>query len=171
MTLHRPARVRHPIEVMTGSAAKDTLDGMLIALLAVLAVDLAVVVVLLAFVLSRRRWVERRPASLRGVIRVSGGEVDGLRPKWGRGYGSRVSDVLVWTKAPFMFRTAFVATAGLNDQRPAHADEVKRLGDHPVVIELTAVEVAARDEHRHRLRGPYSEPVAAAVAAEPTAVV
>jgi hypothetical protein len=59
---------------------------MLIALLAVLGVDLIVIVVLLAFVLARRRWVQRQPGSFRGVIRVSSGEIDGLRPKWGRGY-------------------------------------------------------------------------------------
>jgi hypothetical protein len=34
---------------------------MLIALLAVLGVDLIVLVVLLAFVLARKRWVKRQP--------------------------------------------------------------------------------------------------------------
>jgi hypothetical protein len=58
---------------------------MLIALLVLLGVNLAVVVVLLAAVLSRKRWVMHQPGSFRGVIRVSSGEVDGLRPKWGRG--------------------------------------------------------------------------------------
>src|SRR3954464_15928214 len=109
---------------------------MLIALLAVLGVDLAVIVVLLAFVLSRKRWVKRQPGSFRGVIRVSSGEVDGLRPKWGRGYGRWVRDVLVWTKAPFLFRNELVAVDGLDERRSARADEVKRLGDHPVVIRL-----------------------------------
>ena len=58
---------------------------MLIALLALLGVNLIVIVVLLALVLSRKRWVKRQPGSFRGVIRVSSGEVDGLRTKWGRG--------------------------------------------------------------------------------------
>jgi hypothetical protein len=47
---------------------------MLIALLAVLGVDLIVVV--LGSVLSRRRWVMRQPGAFHGAIRAAGGEVD-----------------------------------------------------------------------------------------------
>jgi hypothetical protein len=148
---------------------------MLIALLAVLGVDLVVIVVILAVVLSRRRWIKRRPGIFRGVIRVSGGEVDGLGGKWSRGYGRWVSDVLVWTKAPFLFRNTFVAPGGLDDERPARPDEVKRLGDQPVVIQLTygeaTVEVAAPHDERERLLGPYLHPATPAVSAEPAAVV
>jgi Protein of unknown function (DUF2550) len=144
---------------------------MLIALLAILGVNLIVVAVLLVFVLSRKRWVKRQPGSFRGVIRVSRGEIDGLRPKWGRGYGRWVRDVFVWTKAPFLFRNELVATDGLDQQRPARPDEVKRLGDHPIVVQLSSggatVEVAAHDDERERLLGPYSH---AAVAAEPAPV-
>ena len=39
---------------------------MLIALLAVLGVDLIVIVVLLAVVLLRRRWVSRQPGAFKG---------------------------------------------------------------------------------------------------------
>jgi hypothetical protein len=142
---------------------------MVVALLAVLGVDLIVIVVLLVFVLARKRWVKRQPRAFRGVIRVSHGEIDGLRTKWGRGYGRWVNDVLVWTKAPFLFRNAFVATSGLTKRRPARQDEVKRLGDHPVVIELTmgdaTVEVAAANEMSKLLLGPYAKPVDATVAA------
>jgi hypothetical protein len=137
---------------------------MLIALLAILGVNLIVIVVLLALVLSRKRWVKRQPGSFRGVIRVSSGEIDGLRPKWGRGYGRWVRDVLVWTKAPFFFRNELVTADGLDQQRPAGPDEVKRLGDHPVIVQLRAgsatVEVAADDEEREQLLGPYRESVA-----------
>jgi hypothetical protein len=147
---------------------------MLIALLALLGVNLIVIVVLLAFVLSRKRWVKRQPGSFRGVIRVSSGEVDGLRAKWGRGYGRWVRDVLVWTKAPFFFRNELVAVEGMDQQRPAGPDEVKRLGDHPIVVRLTlgsaTVEVAAQDDDAARLRGPYGEPIDAAAVAEPTPI-
>ncbi len=54
---------------------------MLIALLAVLGVDLIVIAVLLAAVLWRRRWVMRRPGAFRGAIRVADGEIEGLAPK------------------------------------------------------------------------------------------
>ncbi|HWH98300.1 MAG TPA: hypothetical protein VNS80_08020, partial [Pseudolysinimonas sp.] len=77
---------------------------MLIALLAVLGVDLIVLVVLAAFVFARKRWVKRQAGAFRGAIRVRGGKVDGLNPKWRRGYGRWVRDVLVWTKGPFLFR-------------------------------------------------------------------
>ncbi len=43
---------------------------MLIALLAVLGVDLWVIVVLLAVVLSRKRWVSHQPGAFKGAIGV-----------------------------------------------------------------------------------------------------
>ena len=141
---------------------------MLIALLAVLGVDLIVVVALAAFVLARKRWVKRRPGAFRGVIRVAGGEVDGFRPKWSRGYGHWVRGVLVWTKAPFLFRNDLVPTDRLDEQRPAREDEVKRLGDRPSVLRLTTdgamVDVAARAEDTALLLGPYRQPVSATAA-------
>ena len=141
---------------------------MLIALLAVLGVDLIVVVAFAAFVFGRKRWVKRQPGAFRGVIRVADGEVDGLGTKWGRGYGRWVRDVFVWTKGPFLFRNELVPADGLDEQRPARPDEVKRLGDHPGVIRVTAdgatVEVAAKAEDIELLLGPYPEPVGATAA-------
>jgi hypothetical protein len=146
---------------------------MLIALLAILGVDLIVVVVLLAFVLSRKRWVMRQPGAFRGAIRVASGEIDGLRPKWVRGYGRWVRDVLVWTKAPLLFRNEILATDRLDEQRPARPDEVKRLGDHPVVVRVgmgsAMAEVAARDDDGELALGPYRTSVEATVVAQPGA--
>jgi len=82
---------------------------MVIALLAVLGVDLIVIVAFLAVVLSRRRWVSRQPDAFKGAVRVVDGEVSGLGPKWQRGYGRWVRDVLVWTKAPSLLRKELVA--------------------------------------------------------------
>jgi len=138
---------------------------MLVALLAVLGVDLIVIVVVLGFVLSRKRWVMRQPGAFRGAIRVAGGEIDGLRSKWVRGYGHWVRVILVWTKGPFLFRNELVATDSVDEQRPARAGEIKRLGDHPGVIRVTAaaatLEVAAKAEDGELMLGPYREPVAA----------
>ena len=134
---------------------------MLIALLAVLGVDLIVIVVLLAAVLSRKRWVKRRPGVFRGAIRVPDGEVDGLGDKWVRGYGRWVRDVLVWTKAPLLFRNEILATDGVDQERPARPAEVKRLGDRPVVIWMrigsATVEVAVAADDAARARGPHAE--------------
>jgi hypothetical protein len=144
---------------------------MLIALLAVLGVDLIVLVVLLAIVLSRKRWVMRQPGAFRGAIRVASGEIDGLRPKWRRGYGRWVRDILVWTKAPFLFRNELVAIESLDEQRPARPGEIKRLGDNPVVARLSTdtatAEVAARADDGELLVGPYQKPGAAVVPAQP----
>jgi hypothetical protein len=141
---------------------------MLIALLAVLGVDLMVIVVLLAAVLSRRRWVMRQPGAFRGAIRIADGQIEGLGAGWKAGYGRWVRDVLVWTKAPFFFRNAILATDGAGETRSARPDEVKRLGDHPVVVRVrmgpAAVELAAREDAGELIRGPYNAP---AVAAEP----
>jgi len=126
------------------------------------------VVALAAFVFGRKRWVKRQPGAFRDVSRVASGEVDGLGQKWGRGYRHWVRDVLVWTKAPFLFRNALAPTDRLDDQRPAPTDEVKRVGDHPGVIRVTAdgarVEVAARAEDSDLLLGPYHGPVGATAA-------
>jgi hypothetical protein len=131
---------------------------MLIALLAVLGVDLIVIVVLLAFLILRKRWVMRQPGAFRGAIRVADGEIDGLGPKWIRGYGRWVRDVLVWTKAPFLFRNEILASDGVVEQRPARPDEVKRLGDDAVVVLVrmgsATAEVAARADDRELVSGP-----------------
>ena len=60
---------------------------MLIALPALLGVDLIILVVLAAFVFTRKCWVNQQPGAFRGAIGVAGGQVDGLKPTWHRGYG------------------------------------------------------------------------------------
>lgn len=135
---------------------------MLIALLAVLGVNLIVLLALAALLLARKRWIKRQPGAFRGVIRVTSGELDGLGPKWGRGYGHWIRDILVWTKAPFLLRKELVPTDRLDEERPAPTDQVKRLGDHPAVIRVkgdgATVEVAAKAEDLELLLGPYRKP-------------
>ena len=144
---------------------------MLIALLAVLGVNLIVLVALAALVFARKRWVKRQPGAFRGAIRVASGEIDGLRPKWGRGYGHWVRDVLVWTKGPFLFRNEVVGTDDLQEHRPALPGEVKRLGDDPAVIRVAAgsaaIEVAAHGHDAELLGGPYREFLAITGSATP----
>jgi Protein of unknown function (DUF2550) len=135
---------------------------MVIALLAVLGVDLVVIVAFLAVVLSRRRWVSHQPNAFKGAIRVVDGEVPGLGPKWQRGYGRWVRDVLVWTKAPLLFRNELVAVDGVaGAARAAEPGEVKRVGGDPVILPLAAesgarVEVAAAGDDRGRALGPLA---------------
>ena len=137
---------------------------MLVALLAVLGVDLIVIVALLGVMLTRRRWVSHQPGAFKGAIRTVNGEVSGLGPKWKRGYGRWVRDVLVWTKAPSLFRNELVAVDGpAGVPRAAKPGEVKRLGNEPVIVPLTAYggarfEVAALPEDRERALGPLVQP-------------
>ena len=136
---------------------------MLIALLAVLGVDLLVVVVLLAVVLTRRRWVSHQPGAFKGAIRVIEGDVPGLRAKWKRGYGRWVRDILVWTKAPFLFRNELVlADALAGEVRAAKPGEARRLGKHPAVVPLAVdggarIEVAASADGQEQAPGPFAE--------------
>lgn len=140
---------------------------MLIALLAVLGVDLIVIVVLLGAMITRRRWVSHQPGAFKGAIRVVDGAVPGLGPKWKRGCGRWVRDVLIWSKAPAMFREELVAIDGLaGATRPATPGEVKRLGNDLLIAPLAAeggarVEVAASTEDRARALGPLETPAAA----------
>jgi hypothetical protein len=129
-------------------------------LLALLGVDLIVIVVLFGVTLTRRRWVSHQPGAFKGAIRTVDGEVAGLGRKWTRGYGRWVHDVLVWTKAPFLFRNDLVAVDGpAGTERAARPGEVKRLGNDPVIVPLAAdsgarVEVAAPVKDRGLALGP-----------------
>jgi hypothetical protein len=148
---------------------------MLIALLAVLGVDLIVIVVIVAVVLSRRLWVSRQPGVFKGAIRVVQGEVPGLKAKWKRGHGRWIRDVLVWNKAPFGFRNEFVAAEALAGEiRVAGPGEIKRLGKHPAVIPVTAdggarIEIAVTEDGREQAHGPFPT-VPGAAAGSPAAL-
>ena len=132
---------------------------MVIALLVILGVDLIVLVVFLALVLGRKRWVTRQPGVFHGAIRVTNGAVDGFRPKWTRGYGRWVRDVLVWAKAPFLFRNELIAIDSVGEHRPAAPGDVKRLGSDPVIVVLKSgtatVEIAAHSDDLDRVAGPF----------------
>ena len=133
---------------------------MLIALLAILGVNLIVLVALAAVVFGRRRWLKRQPGEFVGAVRVTGGAVEGFVPKWKRGSGRWVRDVLVWSKAPFLYRDELVPVDRQVGKRQADSGEVKRLGDKPVVVEFAvgdaAIEVATKAEHRERAMGPFA---------------
>ena len=132
---------------------------MLIALLVLIGVDLVVIVLFMVSVVGRRRWIKRQPGVFQGAIRLAAGEIDGIGSKWTRGYGRWVRDVFVWSKAPFLFRNEVLAADALVDRRQAAADEVAKLGDHAVVVQVqvgaATVEVAARAEDVALLVGPY----------------
>lgn len=127
---------------------------MLVALLAVLGVNL-IIVILLAVVLSRKAWVSHQPGAFRGAIRVVEGEVRGLRPRWRRRYFRWVRDILIWTKGPFLFRTEMLmANALAGDARVAHPGEVRRVGKNPAIVLLAVEGGPDRDRHSKRSKCP-----------------
>jgi hypothetical protein len=131
---------------------------MVIAVLALLGVNLAVIVVFLGLVVGRKRWVKRQPGAFQGAIRLADGELEDIAPKWRRGYGHWVRDILVWTKGPFLYRNELLPADGIEEQRTAAPGEVKRMGDNPAVIRLkigsATVEVATKAEDTAPL-GPF----------------
>jgi hypothetical protein len=137
---------------------------MVIAVLALLGVNLVVIVMFFGSVLARKRWVNGQPGVFRGAIRLDDGELDGIAPKWRRGYGHWVRDVLVWTKGPFLFRNELLPADGVEGQRPAAAGEVKRLGDSPTVSRVrvgsATVLVATQAQDADRALGPFRQPLA-----------
>jgi hypothetical protein len=129
----------------------------LIALLVVLGVDLVIVLALVLLVIWHNRWIQGQPGEFAGAMRVSSGEVKGLRPTWTRGSGRWVRDVLVWNGAPMKLRSTVIGIDEIAGERRADDDEVMRLGKHTVVAQLVSgsvvLDVAADAEDRQRLVG------------------
>jgi hypothetical protein len=132
----------------------------LIALLAILGVDLIAIMLFAAVVVGRRRWLKKQAGEFFGAVRVTQGDVHGLKSKWKRGSGRWVRDVLVWSKGPFLYRDYLVPVDSATGERTADPGEVKRLGDEPVVIGFAfgdaRIEVAARVEDRALVAGPLT---------------
>ena len=112
--------------------------------------------------LGRRRWLSRQDDAFKGAIRVIDGDVEGLGPKWKRGYGRWVRELLVWTKGPLFLSNQFVAVDGLAGEiRAAAPAEIKRLGSAPPIIALKIdggghVEIATNAESESTALGPYT---------------
>jgi hypothetical protein len=136
----------------------------LIALLAILGVNLTTIAALVAGVLVRRRWLKRQSGEFVGAIRVTRGDIHGLSPKWRRGSGRWVRDVFVWSKGSLRLRNGLVPMDRLLGQRQARAGELKRLGDSPAVCEFecgrATVEIAGKADQTALVTGPFaSDPV------------
>jgi hypothetical protein len=134
---------------------------MLIALLAILGVNLSVIVAIVALVIARRRWVRRQDGAFWGAIRVQSGQLRGVGGKWRRGYGRWVRDVLVWRNAPLLLSNRLLAVDEVDETRAVSLEQVKRLGDDPAAVTLkvgaATVEVVTRQGDRGLLLAPQRE--------------
>jgi hypothetical protein len=124
-------------------------QGVIVGLLVVLGVDVGVIVAGLGLVIARRIYVSRQPGAFKGTMRATAGQ--GKRK---RGYGRWVRDVLVWYRAPFLFRTQLIPIT--------RAVEVRRQSDQPWGAALetddgSRIEIAAAYEDREKALGPFAE--------------
>ncbi|MGO8871969.1 MAG: hypothetical protein ACLQPH_11325 [Acidimicrobiales bacterium] len=112
-------------------------------------------IVVVAFVVGRRRWLKRQPGEFSSAIRVSDGELPRLQAKWKRGPGRWLNNVLLWSKAAFMFRDQLVVADVPPTEVGSPAEAVKRLGEHPVVFSVqngkASIEMAVKAEDRSRV--------------------
>jgi hypothetical protein len=132
--------------------------AVVIALLAVLGVNVAVLVVMVIAALGRRKWVRDHRGSFGGVARAVSGHPEGFGSRPRRGYGRWVHDVMVWTPAPLFLRNALAPIEGV----VTHAAEkhLRRLGDNPIVVVFESgsvqFEIATRAKDRDRALGPFA---------------
>jgi hypothetical protein len=144
---------------------------MVIAILALLGVSLIVIVAFIAFVAMRRRWLKHQPGYFVGAVRVSDGQVPGLRSKWKRGSGRWVHDVFVWNNAPLMMVTKVVPCDDLLSEEPSSTEGVKHLGDEPYVVAVSSggatMQIAAKPENRDLAVGPFTHEDVGLAAARP----
>jgi hypothetical protein len=114
---------------------------MLIALLAIIGVDLIVSVVFAIVVSGCRWWVRHHAGAFAGPALVADGDLAEFGTRRRRGDGRWVRDVLVWTPVPRCLRNAIVAVDGVDRVRAAPG-KVHRMGADPLVI--TVITGAAR---------------------------
>lgn len=134
---------------------------MLIALLAVLGVDLIVVVLLLAGVVARSRWVRHQSGAFRGIVRIVDGQVPHLSGKAdaATGDGSGTS-----SSGPRHRSTSAKALAPIDTvmsiSKPTR--KVRRLGDNPRVVTLTTrtgyLDITVRAEDVVLVAGEFRSP-------------
>lgn len=142
----------------------------LIALLAVLGVDLMVLAVFVVALLARHRWVSHHDGAFKGIARVVEGELHGFGSRSRRGYGHWVRDVLVWTPAPLFLRNALIGVDRVDGSHEAKG-KVRRLGDHPSVVVLVAgqarIEVTVPATDQPLVAAPFADTAASAPSPTP----
>ncbi len=141
---------------------------MIWAVLAILGVPLWLCAVGISVLVLRSRALSARPGNIQ--VRV-------LRPgasRWRRGHGLWLSDVFAWRASPAAWAEDLVLVSALRTRavNPGEARALRRLGDDPVVVELTdahgdTLTVAASADREETLAGPFSAPPAT-TAAPPT---
>ncbi|MGD9893481.1 MAG: hypothetical protein AB7R89_07020 [Dehalococcoidia bacterium] len=137
---------------------------MVIALLIFIGIPLWLIAIALLLVLRQRRRVAKRAGSFDAKIRATSGAVEGAGPKWSSGSAWWVSNVLVLAGGPARTRYTLLPVSRAMPEaiHPAQPDQVKRMGDAPVIVPFLldpsgAVEVAVRSGNEYRALGPFMD--------------
>jgi hypothetical protein len=119
---------------------------------------------LVATLLSRRSF-KRRPGVFPVKLRVVTGEAAKLKASWPRrpGYARWVHDVLLVQHGGALRQTEALAVARMMGPiSPADPDDIRALGDAPLVMSLeldggATIELAAPADARATMVGPFDE--------------
>jgi hypothetical protein len=136
---------------------------MIWALLAILGVPLWLVVGALAGSLWSRRHFRNSPGVFPAKVRLNSGTFDGLSESWPpvAAYARWVHDVLLVNKGLALVRTQPLPVAAAEGRvEQADPQEIKRLGNHPVLLRFrldngAIIQLAAPGEARSLACGPF----------------
>ena len=137
---------------------------MVIALLIVLGIPLWLIAIALVLVVRQRRRVTKRAGTFDAKIRATSDAAGGIGAKWSSGTAWWVSNVLVLAGGPARTRYTLlpVSRAMPETIHPAQPDEVKRMGDAPIIVPFLldpsgAIEVAVRNGDEYRALAPFMD--------------
>jgi hypothetical protein len=133
------------------------------AILALLGVPLWLCAAGVVVLILENRSLRKRPGDIPVRVLAPG------KKRWTRGHALWAADVFAWRASPASWKEglAQVTDASAHESvDPQTMKKLRRLGDSPAVTSLTLVggemlEVAARQEHRSALMGPFGAPTAA----------
>jgi hypothetical protein len=131
---------------------------MIWAILALIGVPLWLCAIAITVLVFRNRALRKRYGDIPVRILRAG------KKRWTPGHAIWVSDVFAWRASPASWKEGLeqVTDASLHERVDAQTmKKLHRLGDSPVVASLTLVggvviDVAARQEHRAALTGPFA---------------
>ena len=134
---------------------------MIWAILVALGVPLWLCACGILMLVFRNRSLRKRPGNVPCKFRPTD------KKRWTSGHGVWVSDVFAWGGSTAAWKSD-LAWAAAASGRPADEEERKklhRLGDTPLIASLAlaeggTVEVAAKQEHRAELLGPFADTAA-----------
>lgn len=136
---------------------EETEDGVIWIILAAIGVPLWLCAIAIVSLIVRNREIRKRAGNVPVRLHPPSAK------RWKRGHAVWVHDVFAFRGSPAAWKEALVWVSGASSREPspAEASHLKRIGDRPVVVTLTAasgerLDVATDDDHRVALMGPFA---------------